>query len=147
MASPIGSLCFGVFAGQVATSFGTGKLEDDYGISGPSDLNKNLRGAQLIRRHRRAITRVAAEADSPIITPGLLAAIVRTQGGPNYPLLGWPEEVQGLFGACRGKCSLGITQMDVGNALRLEELGLMPCRGGELGTSYSLATDPELNLY
>jgi hypothetical protein len=76
----------------------------------------------------------------------LLAAIVRTQGGPNYPLLGWPEKFQGLVGACRGECSLGLTQMDVGNALRLQEVGLMADLGGKRQTTYLLATNPELNL-
>ena len=96
--------------------------------------------------HRGLIASTAAATDHPLITPGLLAAIVRTQGGPNYPLLGWPEGIQWRVGACRGECSLGIAQMDVGNAMRLEELGLMPSQGGKAQTTRLLASDPGANL-
>jgi len=127
-------------------SLGVGKLEDNLGWSGPSDLNKNLHGSDLVRKYRSLIIDVSTSMNHELITPALLAAIVRTQGGPNAPLLGWPERLQSVYGLCSGTCSLGITQMDVGNAMYLQQLGLMPALGDEAQTAQLLISNPEANL-
>ncbi|MBN2007512.1 MAG: RHS repeat-associated core domain-containing protein, partial [Anaerolineae bacterium] len=127
-------------------SLGVGKLEDNLGWSGPSDLNKNLHGSDLVRKYRNLIIDVSTSMNHELITPALLATIVRTQGGPNAPLLGWPERLQSGYGLCSGTCSLGITQMDVGNAMYLQQLGLMPALGDEAQTAQLLISNPEANL-
>jgi len=131
---------------QVVCSGGYGYLEDEGISSAPSDANKNIWGGVLIQSYKDLIVAAANASANPLITPDLLAAIVRTQGGPNYPLLGLGEQAQIQLQACRGCCSVGIAQVDACTALRLQDLDLVPERSTEMEVALLLATDPAMNL-